>query len=560
MRTRKRIGDILTQMGLVSKEDVEKGLREQEHHRNDKKIGEILLEIGLLKEDDLIRALALQYQLPFMKKLPDEPSLELVRMIPFDFMQRHQTVPIELEHCGRLKVATTNPLSLLFVDSLKVGLQRDIHIVGTSPAELARLLLYFDRARSYFSDSGRQVEGPGTDETKSALIQMVTYLFNEALKQKASDIHLETCRDEFVVRYRVDGLLRDNPAPPKDLSPQIVSRIKVMAGLDLAEKHLPQDGRIQFDSESGRVDFRVSILPSLHGESIVLRILKRESVKHGLEELGMSESSLEIFRSLISHPHGMIFVTGPTGSGKTTTLYAALQMLNDASHKIITVEDPVEYELDGINQVQVKPAIGLGFSQSLRAMLRQSPSIILVGEIRDQETAQIAVQAALTGHLVFSTLHTNDALSVVPRLIDLGIKPYLVSAATQGVIAQRLVRKICDNCREEISHDPTFDAYLRRHNLHIAHHSLYRGKGCSDCRGTGFRGRIAIFEMFSLDDDFRTALVGGKGNINELRTLAQKKGMKGLFEDGLEKVMNGLTSLEEVLRVVEASDSDDESV
>ncbi len=549
MKDKKKLGEILLEMGVLKKETLELVLSKQK--KIAKKLGDLMLDMKLLSKADLVEALAQQCELPFLKKLPEKPDIELGKLIPLEFMERYELVPFELSG-DRLKVATINPQSLLFIDNLRLSLKREIDLHFTIPEEFTRLVGYFDRARVYFPESQSDISKIEEKE-KGALIHMVRHVVLQAMKQRASDIHLETSREQFTVRYRIDGILHPSQAPPKELSPQVVSRIKVLAGMDLAEKRLPQDGRIRFEADNQWVDLRVSIIPSLHGESVVLRVLQRRNLKIGLGGLGFSERHSEIFRSIISLPYGMVFVTGPTGSGKTTTLYAALETLNQPGEKIITVEDPIEYELDGVNQVQVKPEINLQFSHALRAMLRQAPTIILVGEIRDQETAEIAVQAALTGHLVFSTLHTNDAISAIPRLVDLGIKPYLVAAATQGIIAQRLVRKICSHCKVKVE-DAALSAYISKRKLNDRVRNFYLGKGCANCHGTGYSGRIAIFEMFYLNEEARTVITKDGGSIERLRPIVQASGMESIFHDGLDKVNQGVTTLEEVLRVVEGNE------
>jgi len=380
------------------------------------------------------------------------------------------------------------------------------------------------------------------------VIRFVNLLIREAHEARASDIHLESTRAGLVVRFRVDGVLTELPNPPKALQPAVVSRIKLLAELDIAERRAPQDGRIRARLEERELDLRVSTVPTLYGESVVLRLLDRGGRPVGLDELGMAPDTLETFRRLAERPHGILLATGPTGSGKTTTLYAALGLRQCTAEKIITVEDPVEYHLEGITQVPVNAKAGMTFSGALRSILRQDPDVLMVGEMRDGETAAIAVQAALTGHLVFSTLHTNDAASAISRLVDLKIEPYLIAATLEGVLAQRLVRRICAECRERYSPDSAAVALLAQHP--VGRHTLERGRGCAACRGTGYRGRSGLFELLVVTDEIKQALLASP-QAGALREIARTQGMLSLRQDGWRKVQAGITTVEEVLRVAE---------
>ena len=382
------------------------------------------------------------------------------------------------------------------------------------------------------------------------IIKLVNLIINEAVKERASDIHVEPLEKKFRVRYRIDGVLHEVPGPPKRLEGSVISRVKIMAGMDIAEKRLPQDGRIKMASGKKELDIRVSSLPGIHGESMVMRILDKTNFLVGLEDMGFFPKERKDFEKLVNLPNGMMLVTGPTGSGKTTTLYATLSHINQKERKVITIEDPVEYQLDGINQVQVKSQIGLTLVSGLRSMLRQAPDIIMVGEIRDLETAQIVVQSALTGHLIFSTLHTNDACGAITRLIDMGVKPYLVSSTVQGVLAQRLVRTICPSCREAYKPSEEEAKILSLSPEEANSIELYRGKGCPACADTGFKGRMGIFELFVMTDEVRELVLKNVSGI-ELNKKAKESGMKGLKDDGLEKVKRGYTTVEEVMRVTQ---------
>jgi general secretion pathway protein E len=383
---------------------------------------------------------------------------------------------------------------------------------------------------------------------EAPVVRLVNLLVENAISMESSDIHIEPFEDALRIRYRIDGLLYDQETPPRRLQAAVTSRIKIMAEMNIAERRLPQDGRIRVTLQGRRVDIRVSTVPTVHGESIVMRLLDRSSVFLPLERLGFSPATRQRFESLIKRPHGIFLVTGPTGSGKTTTLYAALDKINSADRKILTVEDPVEYQLKGVNQIAVKPKIGLTFANGLRHIVRQDPDVILVGEIRDLETAEISIQAALTGHLVFSTLHTNDAPAAITRLQDMGVEPYLVASVLEGVLAQRLVRRICAACRTP---DVPSPADLEALGLEISPDTLlYRGKGCDDCRGTGYRGRTGIYELFVITEDVRS-LILRRASSREIRHLAIEAGMTTLRTDGWQKAREGVTTIEEVLRVTQ---------
>jgi general secretion pathway protein E/type IV pilus assembly protein PilB len=391
----------------------------------------------------------------------------------------------------------------------------------------------------------------GEDEVTEAdapIIKLVSLIILEAFRSRASDIHLEPLEKKFRVRYRVDGVLHEVESPPKRLQSAIVSRVKIMANMSIAEKRLPQDGRIQINVMGRDLDLRVSAIPSSHGESIVMRILDKESLQLGLPKLGFLSDDQQTFERLIGLSDGILLVTGPTGSGKTTTLYACLNYINRPDRKIITVEDPVEYQLSGINQVHVRSDIGLTFASALRSILRQAPNIIMIGEIRDMETAEIAVNASLTGHLVFSTLHTNDAPSAVTRLIDIGVKPFLVASSVRGIMAQRLVRKVCEKCKEPAQADERELRLLGPAAARVAEAQLYRGRGCADCNHTGYRGRLGIFEILVINDEIRH-MIYERISASQLRGRARELGMRTLREDGLRKVVSGVTTLDEVFRV-----------
>ena len=480
-----------------------------------------------------------------------------------DYLEHHALMPLRCEG-GRLLTAT-------WAEVLDERALDDLRLIAGVPITLVKLPEADVRAairRTYSPDAMTAegvIAGLGDDvrtvgETDTALddlvslaneapvVKIVNLLLLEALDTRASDVHLETYQSGLRVRYRVDGVLQDAIAPPPRLAAAVVSRLKIMAELDIAERRLPQDGRIRLRMHDRQVDVRVSTLPTLHGESVVLRLLDKESGRIGLVELGMGPETLARFDSVISKPHGIVLATGPTGSGKTTTLYAAVDRIRTGREKILTVEDPVEYELPGVPQVPVNEKVGLTFANALRALLRQDPDVMLVGEIRDQETADIATHAALTGHLVLSTLHTNDAATALTRLVDLGIEPYLVASTVEAVLAQRLVRRICESCRRPA--EPTADQRATLGESARALTKVWEGEGCDECRGTGYRGRTGIYELLVMEPQLREAVLGDTNiSAGRLQALAQEAGMKLLREDGLRLVAEGLTTVEEVLRV-----------
>ncbi|MCZ6673795.1 MAG: ATPase, T2SS/T4P/T4SS family [Verrucomicrobia bacterium] len=504
--------------------------------------------------------------------LADEFSLPLIdlkeinaKQVTFDGFDRKMALERELllfDVTGSTaKAAIHNPLMVDQLDDLAVSLGLDLQpCLCTKRALLNaidRLLpeesetfkpLYQEIAESQ-APSASSTSSPissGTDE--GAIVQYVHLIIKEALKRGASDIHLEPLEERFRIRFRVDGVLQETENPPKRLQPAIISRIKLMSQMSIAEKRLPQDGRIQMDIQDRLVDFRVSSVPSAHGETIVMRVLDKESLQLGFKELGLLEDDCDQLEKLISQPDGIILVTGPTGSGKSTTLYSCLNFLNKPHRKIITVEDPVEYQLSGINQVQVRNEIGMTFSAGLRAMLRQAPNIIMVGEIRDLETVEIAINASLTGHLVFSTLHTNDAPSAVSRLRDLGVEPFLISTSVRAIMAQRLVRRVCAECSEPVTPDPVDLATIDADIPSSETASWREGQGCPACRGTGFRGRIGIFEIMNITSEMESLIYSGC-SLAQILSLALEQGMRTMRQDGLRKAMNGQTTLSEVLAV-----------
>ena len=512
----------------------------------------LLVKLGYVSNQNVGKTFTSQLGfLPLSVKI-ETLEKKLISYLPANIALTHRIIPLK-QDSGKLTLGTDDPLNFLAQKNLEaiIGSGIELELLRSLDMDKALDSLYASKKVKGL-DLGKASED--INVTKGAedapIIKLVNLIINEAVKERASDIHVEPLEKKFRVRYRIDGVLHEVPGPPKRLEGSVISRVKIMAGMDIAEKRLPQDGRIKMVSDKKELDLRVSSLPSIHGESIVMRILDKTSFFVGLEDVGFLPKEKKDFEKLINLPNGMILVTGPTGSGKTTTLYATLSHINQKDRKVIMIEDPVEYQLDGVNQVQVKSQIGLTFASGLRSMLRQAPDIIMVGEIRDLETAQIAVQSALTGHLIFSTLHTNDACGAITRLIDMGVKPYLASSTVQGVLAQRLVRTICPSCREAYKPSEEEAKILSLSPEEVNSLKLYRGKGCPTCAYTGYKGRMGIFELFIMTDEARE-LVLNNSSSTELNKKAKESGMKGLKEDGLNKVKRGYTTVEEVMRVTQ---------
>ncbi len=500
---------------------------------------------------------------PFLgsEDLPKVPFV--INGISSRFIQEHKVIPLEFKN-DILKVVMMNPDDKNTIDALRVALSADVSVCTADSQTIDEYISKFygqeaqninriiedigDKGFEFIKEEEEDVGYLKDLASEAPIIKLVNMLITRAVESRASDIHIEPFEDEMKVRYRIDGVLHDIESIPKKLQAAIISRLKIMAKLNIAERRLPQDGRIRLKVGDKELDLRVSTIPVLHGESIVMRILSKEGITIDLNLLGFPRATLAAFDTLITKPNGIVLVTGPTGSGKTTTLYGALDKINSPDRKIITVEDPVEYQLKGVNQIQVKPQIGLNFANTLRHIVRQDPDIILIGEIRDLETAEIAIQSALTGHLVFSTLHTNDAPTAVTRLLDMGVENFLLSSTVRGILAQRLVRVICPACKEK---DPSLADKEELRSLGIQSDTpLYRGRGCEQCASTGYFGRSAIFELLLVDDAIRT-LILKNSDSNQLRQAARHNGMRTLLEDGAEKVKEGITTLSEVLRVIQ---------
>ncbi len=542
----RQLGEMLVEAGAITEAQLREALV---HQRNGSmRLGEALVRLGFVDEPTLTRSLAKQQGMPYVDldkgKVPDA----ILARIPAEFAREQSMLPL-LEKDGKLVVAVDDPLKRLIADQLQFMIGTPVSCALAAPAALKRALQRYYGEKAEESVARSMQVRDGADENDAPIVRLVTRTFHDALAQRASDVHIEAGHGRVRVRFRVDGMLRDIAEHPMHLHAPLVSRLKIMASMDIAEKRKPQDGRIGLKIDGRDIDVRCSILPSSHGESIVMRLLDRTRSLISLKELGFEEEDYRWFRRLIQRPNGIVLVTGPTGSGKTTTLYAALSELNRPDVKIITAEDPVEYHLRGLNQVQVNPKIGLTFARILKAMLRAAPNIILVGEIRDAETAEIAIQAALTGHLVFSTLHTNDAPSALTRLVDIGVKPFLVSASVQAVIAQRLVRRLCRECAEEYAPGESELLALGLEPRTFVGRKFKRARGCRACEGSGYRGRIALFEHMEMDQSLRELCFRG-ASLNDLRQSALASGaLAGLVHDGARKVLQGQTSLQEVMRV-----------
>ncbi len=564
LRTRKMLGEDLVDRGIISDEELNTvmNLRGQSHE----KVGKLLVDLGTMSELDLVKHLSSYFNIPFVttEDFPNVPVVE--KAFSVDFMRECRVVPIGIDEAGTLTLAMADPQDRAALDAIRVftEFERVETVIAPESAILDLIERFYGNQSSTL---GRIVEGmegydlEGLTEdlediehlrdlaSEAPVIRLVNLIISRAIESRASDVHIEPFEKSLIVRYRVDGVLIDVESPPKRLKAAVISRIKIMAKLNIAERRLPQDGRIKMKVLGKEIDLRVSTLPTMYGESVVMRILDKSNTQiYELEKLGFEKDMLDIFNGLIQRPHGILLVTGPTGSGKTTTLYGALTKINLPDKKIITVEDPVEYQITGINQLHVNPQIGLTFAAGLRSIVRQDPDVIMVGEMRDLETAEIGIRAALTGHLVFSTLHTNDAPSAIARLVDMGAQDYLLASSVLGILAQRLLRLICPHCREKVKIDPVLLEEIEYPKESWG--ETYEGRGCKECGGTGFWGRLGIYELMVMNDELRRLTVSNCDS-NLLRKAAIESGMVTLRDDGFKKVAKGLTTLSEVLRVTQ---------
>ena len=562
------LGRVLIKMGVLTREKVHQCLQIQKQRKGQVRIGEVFRELGWVEEKQLNMALAAQKGMEYIE-LAEDIDPAAIEQVPAQMAKTYRVVPIDYDDAKKeLTVALDNPDNVGSTDDLArlMGLKITAKFADSEALEAALTKYYEskdekedindligeiqkDSLLAEFEGRNASIDLEELKELSEAnpVKKLLNLVLLQAIRDKASDIHFEPFEQEYKMRYRIDGILYEMIPPPKHIAAALSSRIKVMADLDIAERRLPQDGRISLTVSGNPVDLRVSVLPTMFGESVVLRVLDRTQLELRLEKLGFTPKDHDTVQSLIQKPNGIVIVTGPTGCGKTTTLYAALTELNDIERKIITTEDPVEYDLDGIIQVQIKSDIGLTFGKCLRSILRQDPDIVMVGEVRDLETAEISAQASLTGHLVFTTLHTNDAPSSIARLLDLGIEPFLLTATMEGIVAQRLIRRICDDCKTQFEPSESQLAELKLLPEDVEGKEFYYGRGCNRCNGTGYRGRTALFEIMVFNDEIRE-LVMGHASTNVLREAAQKAGMVLLRDNGLKAIYDGTTTIDEVVK------------
>jgi len=558
-----QIASFLVEQGLIQKEDIER-LFSPDQSTQELSFEERLISSGLINEEQYRKAVEGFLGVPFItiKDLPQEPLL--VNHLSLEFMKESKFIPVRLVE-NELTVAMSNPFDFYTLDAIRVATGYEVRVLyaredgilwaieqyyGSGTTSMEKIIEDMESVPEFHVEDEENVDHLRDMASEGPVIRLVNLIITKAIEMRASDIHFEPFEDQFRVRYRIDGVLHDVESPPKRLQPAIVSRVKIMAKMNIAERRLPQDGRIMLRVKGKEIDFRVSSVPTIYGESIVLRILDKSSIVLDIEKLGFPEDTLKGFDDLIERPHGIILVTGPTGSGKTTTLYCALGKINSPDKKIITVEDPVEYQLKGINQIQVKPSIGLSFANALRSIVRQDPDVILIGEIRDAETAEIAIHSALTGHLVLSTLHTNDAPSSITRLIDMGMEDFLLSSTIIGILAQRLVRVACPHCQSPYTPDSAILKEMSPSSEKPENWKVIEVKGCEHCAQTGYWGRAGIFEFLKVTDEIQK-LILAKKDSNTIKEAARKQGMRTLREDGWLKVKQGVTTVSEVLRVTQ---------
>ena len=545
---RKRLGDLLVEAGLLSEEQLQQALKDK---HPDQRLGDSLLQKGYITEQQLIEVLEFQLGIPHVSlyRYPFDPKLFTI--VSKEIAKRQLIIPLKKEG-EKLYVAMADPMDFYTIDDLRLSTGFQIETAIATKDDILRAInKYYDMDEGFeelLSDNGAVGENANENivEQDSPIVRLVNQILSNAATLKASDIHIDPQETKVVIRYRMDGVLRIERVLPKHMQSVLIARLKIMANLDITEHRIPQDGRMKFHLDFHPIDLRVSTLPTVFGEKVVLRILDLGSALNDLNKLGFNKVNLQRFSELIEKPTGIILITGPTGSGKSSTLYAALNRLNNEGVNIITVEDPVEYQLEGINQIQVNANVGMTFATGLRAILRQDPNIIMVGEIRDKETAEIAVRASLTGHLVLSTLHTNDSLGSVTRLLDMGVEPFLVASSVTGIVAQRLVRRVCRDCGQVHEATKREKEIFAKRGLSVD--KVMRGKGCASCNMTGYKGRVAIHEVLVMNDEMRKTIMNGE-SFSSLRDLAIKAKTIFLIDDGLLKVKQGITTTEEVLRV-----------
>ncbi|MCM2980569.1 type II secretion system protein GspE [Niallia circulans] len=546
---RKRLGDLLVEAGLLTEDQLQQALKDK---HPDQRLGDSLLQKGYITEQQLIEVLEFQLGIPHVSlyRYPFDPKLFTI--VSKETAKRQLIIPLKKEG-EKLYVAMADPMDFYTIDDLRLSTGFQIETAIATKDDILRAInKYYDMDEGFeelLSDNGavgEDVSDSMDEQQDTPIVRLVNQILSNAAALKASDIHVDPQETKVVIRYRIDGVLRIERVLPKHMQSVLIARLKIMANLDITEHRIPQDGRMKFNLDFHPIDLRVSTLPTIYGEKIVMRILDLGSTLNDLDKLGFNKVNLARFTNLIEKPTGIILITGPTGSGKSSTLYAALNRLNSEEVNIITVEDPVEYQLEGINQIQVNTNVGMTFAKGLRAILRQDPNVIMVGEIRDKETAEIAVRASLTGHLVFSTLHTNDSLGSVTRLLDMGVEPFLVASSVTGIVAQRLVRKVCRDCGQVHAATVREKEIFAKRGLTID--KVVRGKGCASCNMTGYKGRVAIHEVLVINDEMRKVIMNGE-SFSRLRDLAMKAKTIFLIDDGLLKVKQGITTTEEVLRV-----------
>ncbi|BDU50197.1 type II secretion system ATPase GspE [Haliovirga abyssi] len=559
MKKKKRLGDALVETGVISGEQLQIAL--EEHKKSGEKLGEAIVRLGFCTKDQMIETLSTQMGFPFIRLERQVIDPKVIQLISEDMARRYKLIPI-FKTNNRLNLAMADPLDYFAIDEIEF--QTGFEVVPSIAVEddvLEAIDKYYSSGRektklSEFkydkNSTNKKVESGKIDITEegddSPAVELVNVVLKQAIEDKASDIHIEPEEDELRIRFRIDGILHEVMKTPKNLESSVMTRLKIMSKLDIAEKRIPQDGRIELKYKEKDIDVRISTLPTVNGEKIVMRILDKSNVMINLENLGFEKENLEKFRKLIRKPHGIILVTGPTGSGKTSTLYGALNEINTLDKNIITLEDPVEYQLKIINQVQVKSDVGLTFASGLRSILRQDPDVIMVGEIRDKETAEIAIESAMTGHLVFSTLHTNSAAGTITRLIDMGVEPFLISSSIIGIVGQRLVRKICNSCKTE--HTAEKEEMLELNLDATKEYKISSGEGCNSCKKTGYKGRTAIHELLIPNEKIRKLIIE-KESSGAINKEAIKSGMKTMRDDGVTKILKGITTIEEVIRVTQ---------
>jgi type IV pilus assembly protein PilB len=547
-QVRKRLGDLLIEVGLITPEQLQITLEEKSKNQ---KIGEALLQRGFITEQQLIEVLEFQLGIPHISLFNYPFDTNLFSLISKELARRNLIIPLKRDG-NKLYVAMANPMDFIVIDDLRLSTGFQIQpAIATKDDILRAINKYYnvdDAFDELLGELKQNEKGRIDDVTDldSPIVRLVNQILSNAVIQKASDIHFDPQETKVVVRYRVDGVLRVERVLPRHMQGVLTARIKIMSNLDITEHRIPQDGRIKLNLDFHPVDLRVSTLPTVYGEKIVMRLLDMGSTLNDLSKLGFNTLNLKRFNEMIEKPTGIVLITGPTGSGKSSTLYAALNRLNDETVNIITIEDPVEYQLEGINQIQVNPNVGMTFAAGLRSILRQDPNIIMVGEIRDKETAEVAIRASLTGHLVLSTLHTNDSIGTVTRLIDMGVEPFLLASSLSGIVAQRLVRKVCRDCQVFIEPSKREHEIFARRGMKLE--KVTRGKGCSSCNMTGYKGRIALHEVLVINDEISRAMMNGE-SFQKLKELATKNKTIFLLDDGLLKIKQGLTTTEEVLKV-----------